>query len=343
MTPNERLATDWWHLIAHEAELAQPGDWLRFDWPLGELVVMNDGGKLLAFDNVCPHRGGRFFDGPSGQGAAICPYHAWRIRDGAVKVAQAARFKACDLERAVLNRFEIERHGPWVFVGVQPAQTLAAQLGDLAEPLLSMGQDIERRADLHAETWDCDWRVAVENALETYHVAPIHGTSLGTLGLKDETWRLHGANSDYTAEVGAARTARGLQAMGRFFEAPNAHAGYRSIHVFPFAMVSSTFGYSAALQTFMPSEGGRETRFTTRMLGARRMAGMEAPADAFLASSARMNRQVFEEDRAICERVSRRYDLDAANRIFADNEGRVAHFADTLRDLAAAPAERHRA
>jgi phenylpropionate dioxygenase-like ring-hydroxylating dioxygenase large terminal subunit len=342
MTPNEALAADWWHLIAHETELATPGDWLRFDWPLGELVVMNDGGALLAFDNVCPHRGGRFFVGASGQGAAICPYHGWRIRDGAVKAAQAARFKPCDLERAVLNRHQVQRFGPWVFAGIAPRQTLEDQLGDLAKALLSMGQDVERRTDLLVETWDCDWRVALENALETYHVAPIHGTSLGTLGLTDESWRLHGANSDYTAQVGAARTARGLQAMGRFFEAPSAHAGYRSIHVFPFAMVSSTFGYSSALQTFMPGETG-DTRFTTRMLGARRTAGMEAPADAFLASSARMNRQVFEEDRAICERVSRRYDLDAPDRIFADNEGRVAHFADTLRSLAAAPAERRRA
>lgn len=343
MSRNEQLAADWWHLVAHEVELGAPGDWARFDWPLGELAVFNDEGALLAFDNVCPHRGGRFFEGAAGRGAAICPYHAWRIRNGQVKAAQAARFKPCDLERATLNRFQVQRLGPWVFVGVRPRQSLADQLGDAAEPLVALGRDMDRRVDLAAETWVCDWRVAVENALESYHVGPIHGASLATLGLKDERWTAAGANCDYIAEVGASRAARGLQAMNRFFEAPNAHAGYRSIHVFPFAMVSSTFGYSAALQTFMPSEDGRDCRFTTRMLGARRTAGMEAPADAFLASSARMNRQVFEEDRAICERVSRRYDLDAPNRIFADNEGRVAHFADTLRGLAAAPAERRRA
>lgn len=339
----QALARNWWHLVAHETELAAPGDWVRLDWPLGELVLMNDGGRLLAFDNVCPHRGGRFFTGSAGNGAAICPYHAWRIRDGAVRVARPDLFKACDLEKATLNTFQIERLGGWLFVGDAPVRSLAAQLDGLAEPLAAMGADVARRFDLLDQPFGCDWRVAAENALESYHVAPIHGSSLGTLGLTDETWDFHGANCDYRARVGASRMAKGLTAMRRFFDVREGFDGYRSLHVFPYAMVSSTFGYSTALQTFFPSVAGGDCRFVSRMLAARVQTGAEPAVEAFLASSARMNRQVFEEDRIICERVSPLYDLDAPDRIFASNEARVERFAATLRALSTdTAADRHR-
>ena len=57
----ETLIRDYWHLVAHRSELANPGDFVRLDWAAGELVLHNDEGEIVAFDNLCPHRGGRFF------------------------------------------------------------------------------------------------------------------------------------------------------------------------------------------------------------------------------------------------------------------------------------------
>ena len=52
--------------------------------------------------------------------------------------------------------------------------------------------------------------------------------------------------------------------------------------------------------------------------------GYEAAVAAFLESSARVNRQIFDEDHAICARVSPHYDLTSPDRVFSPTEDRVA-------------------
>jgi hypothetical protein len=69
-------------------------------------------------------------------------------------------------------------------------------------------------------------------------------------------------------------------------------------------------------------------------LASRHVAGSEALVEPFLASSAEVNRKVFEEDHAICRRVSPHYDSGRPDRIFAQSEDRARHFWQTLRGLA---------
>jgi hypothetical protein len=57
---------------------------------------------------------------------------------------------------------------------------------------------------------------------------------------------------------------------------------------------------------------------------ARCVPATKAAVEAFLDSSARVNRQIFDEDHAICARVSPFYDLTSPDRIFAPGEERVA-------------------
>ena len=56
--------------------------------------------------------------------------------------------------------------------------------------------------------------------------------------------------------------------------------------------------------------------------------------EPFLASTAQVNRRVFDEDHAICRRVSPHYDLTREDRIFARSENRAHHFWRTLHELA---------
>ena len=41
------------------------------------LCLANDGGRLVALDNVCPHRGGPLAEGTLEAGKVLCPWHAW--------------------------------------------------------------------------------------------------------------------------------------------------------------------------------------------------------------------------------------------------------------------------
>jgi nitrite reductase (NADH) small subunit len=45
-----------------------------------EIAIFNLGGRFLATDNRCPHRGGPLCDGIVAGGSVVCPLHAWKVR-----------------------------------------------------------------------------------------------------------------------------------------------------------------------------------------------------------------------------------------------------------------------
>jgi phenylpropionate dioxygenase-like ring-hydroxylating dioxygenase large terminal subunit len=329
VTPlDDRLTRGFWHLVGHRSELAEPGDWLKLDWPLGELTLWNDAGEVIAFDNLCPHRGTRLFVEPAGNGRAVCPYHGWSYREGQMRIPRTADLAACDRERATLNRYQTAWQGDFLFVGVAPETPLAEQLGGLGATLAAIGGDIDGRRDLNAYDYACDWRVAIENALESDHVNLIHPESLAQLALDAGSFGFSGPHSTWTAGLCNGRMVKGLKAMRRLFDTRWDHEGYTNLYVFPFAMLSTTFGYSWSLQTFFPAPVPGMTRFCSRLLAGRAVA--EGMLDGFFESAAAINRQVFAEDAAICARISPAYDLASPNRIFTASEARLRHFQATL-------------
>jgi nitrite reductase (NADH) small subunit len=82
------------------------------------LAVFNLGGRFLAIDNACPHKGGPLSDGIVAGGSVVCPLHAWKIdlRTGAVD--RPAGAGAC------VAAYPTRVDGDVVVVGV-PAQFLA--------------------------------------------------------------------------------------------------------------------------------------------------------------------------------------------------------------------------
>jgi phenylpropionate dioxygenase-like ring-hydroxylating dioxygenase large terminal subunit len=327
------LFRDYWHLLCHRNELPQDGDYLRFDTPIGDLVVFNDGGDIVAFDNLCPHRGARMFAGSDGRQAATCKYHGWSYRAGRIIVPLAAQFAGCDLSTARLNKYAVDWCGDFVFVGVTPRTPLYEQLGGVAGALENISFNIAQRLDLNSYEFDCYWPVAVENALEPYHIGMVHPETLGALELEAGTNEYHGENSIWSAPLGNRRTDKQLRGLKKYFAIDYGYEGYMSIYLFPFTMISSTYGYSYSLQHFFPSGGGREsTRFSSRLLGAH-VAG--EPARALLAplfaSTAAVNRKVFEEDHEVCKLVPKTSWSVAPLAYPSDAEVKIDHFRRSCR------------
>jgi len=61
----------------------------------GEIAIFNLGGKFLAVDNRCPHRGGPLADGIVSGDSVICPLHAWKICLSSGAVKRPAEEQAC--------------------------------------------------------------------------------------------------------------------------------------------------------------------------------------------------------------------------------------------------------
>lgn len=328
---DRHLARSCWHLVAHRSELLADRDYVRLSWVLGDLAVFNDKGSIVAFDNLCPHRGARIFREVGGNAPAVCAYHGWSYRGGRLRIPKPQSYHPCDLAAARLNEMSVAWCGNFLFVAVAPAEELEAQLGGTWPVLEGISRDIDRRRDVNAYAYECPWRVAVENALEPDHVQMVHPETLGQLQLTEARNAYSGRNSVLSAEIGNARTARMLRSMRRLFDIGHQREDYLAVHVFPFAFVTSTFGYSYALQNFMPARDPCRTHFSSRLLTSRLASQAASQAtEAFFASVAEINRQVFAEDHEVCRHVNAEFALDDPARIFSATEDKVRHFRDSV-------------
>lgn len=330
------LWRNYWHLVCHRAELPQQGDFVKLKVLSHEIVIFNDAGDLVAFDNRCPHRGTRMYMTDFGNQAATCAYHGWTHSQGRMIIPNPQQFSACNIAQARLNSWRTEWIGDFLFVGDQPLLAIEDQLGDIRPILEDISFGVAGRVDFDSYTYQCAWQIGIENALEPYHIDLIHPNSLGMLNLEPGVNLFTGKNSIWSAPVGSKRINKQLQALNRYFELDHQFAGYQSLYIFPFAMLSSTYGYSHSLQNFFPSVEKERTHFTSRLLKMAMKPEVDvALLDAFFESTAKVNRQVFQEDHAICQRVPEDSWAPEPPTFSADSEAKLLHFRQSCREAAA--------
>ena len=176
-----------WPSIGSGKDVPEPGDAKPVSFlgiPL--LMVRGRDNTLRVFQNVCRHRGMILVDQPTAlKGVIRCPYHAWCYElDGSLRatphVGGAGNNIHPDIKRDELGLIEV-RSAVWmdtVFVnlsGEAPAfETYAADLIARAEAfggakLYHGGPDSSFKLEL-----ETNWKLAVENYLESYHLPWVH-------------------------------------------------------------------------------------------------------------------------------------------------------------------------
>lgn len=330
---DQSLVRDYWHLLCHRRELPAPGDYLRFATCIGDVVVFNDGNDLVVFDNRCPHRGALIYAGTHGNQAATCSYHGWTYARGQIIVPHRENYSGCDLSKARLSTFPVDWCGDFLFFSVTPRQPLYDQLGEASEILENISFNIDSSADVNQYVYDCYWPLAVENALEPDHISLIHPQTLSKLELEDGENVFLGLNSVWRAPIGNARLRKQLGGLKRFFNIDYGYEGYLSLYLFPFTMLSSTHGYSYSLQSFFPRDASQaSTSFSSRLLLAPTRDEQAASVlSSFFASTAQVNRQVFEEDHDVCKRMPRSSWNTAPLAFASRTEAKIQHFRQSCR------------
>lgn len=146
----------------------------------------------------------------------------------------------------------------------------------------------------------CNWRIAIENALEDVHVAHVHKDSLAKLGLKLREMNRCGKNSWATYTITDERSLKGLRAMARHFEMPFPETYYH-LYCFPDLCISSVGGFTFSRQYYIRSGDDHTTLETELYPG---LVKASAPdLTWFFDRAAAFNKQVFEEDARMCERA----------------------------------------
>lgn len=174
-----------WQLVGHVTDLPNPGS--RIVGTVGRkevVVVRTEDGGIRAHLNTCRHRGTRLVTGPGEEKALRCPYHGWTYHlDGTLVGAPENRTIPC-LDKAKLSLFaaRVEVFCGLIFVNLDAeADPLAPQL-DGVRPLLEryLGGEMEPfgEARIHIDdpefVQESNWKVAVDNYLEGYHVPVAH-------------------------------------------------------------------------------------------------------------------------------------------------------------------------
>ncbi len=165
-----------WTFVGLKRNLRREGDYLTSECGGCPVVVWNIGGEIRAFRNVCLHRHAQICSGAGCAATLRCQYHGWEYdSSGKVsKIPDAASFKGVELESRHLERIRLETLGDLVFVTTDPdIVSLRTSLGELAEELDVFYGDHWVTA-FDEFTLDVNWKVAVENAVESYHVPMVH-------------------------------------------------------------------------------------------------------------------------------------------------------------------------
>ena len=182
----ERIFRRDWVAVCAEAALAEPGDTLGIDIG-GEPVALVRGadGQLRALSNTCRHRGTMLLDrgaGRLGGKRIVCPYHAWSYSDaGEFRGAPYSRGVTIEREAHCLPSFRMEVWMGVVFVCLdEAAPSLGERLAGIEGHLAEFGMEGFSAAApvTEAEVWDANWKLIVENGMESYHLFKVHEKTL---------------------------------------------------------------------------------------------------------------------------------------------------------------------
>jgi len=316
-----------WHCVATRDALRAPGDFVTCEL-LGEpLLVRNCDGDVRAFQNVCAHRHSLLTSLRRGSSPRMkCQYHGWEYdADGkSLRIPDAKSFVPLARGSECLVRYRAETLGQLVFVSLSAdTPSLRDTLGERTCEMLDTAQYVEVAA------WTIEhranWKVVVENALESYHVPIVHTKTFKKLSSGQTCTHTIGP-SFTTLENAAPPTGRLLQTLSELWRRPPRFV-YVHHHAFPNLLVART-DISTLVQTVVPISPTRSRSFAVCFVhesdGARMVPRVLAPAVQLLV--ARFSRQVLDEDNALFPNIQRGLEASRHRGVIGAREERVHAF-----------------
>ncbi len=201
-----------WIFVCAEQELKDVGSYYAFklaDEPV--VIVRGKDSQLHAMSNVCRHRGTILCE--EGMGIStrfVCPYHGWTYDTKGVLIGIPHQGSA-DIDKAehCLPQFRVDTWEGLVFVTLSnDAPSLSKKLAGI-EPYLRKYQSERFQISVPngEEEWSTNWKLAMENAMESYHLFRVHTETLEAVTPTREAFYIEGGR-DWTLTGGKIINAR---------------------------------------------------------------------------------------------------------------------------------------
>jgi phenylpropionate dioxygenase-like ring-hydroxylating dioxygenase large terminal subunit len=184
---NDPVLLNEWHVVARCTDVTESK-------PLGvrllgeDVVVWRQGERLMAWQDLCLHRGTRLSLGSIEDGLLMCPYHGWTYSEEGRCVKMPAHPEQAPSPKARVRTYRVQERYGWIWVS-------------LGDPTRDVATFPEWEDPAHRKIFCGPYRFrasaprAIENFLDVAHFPFVHEGYLGDRG--------HAEISDYEVEVGA--------------------------------------------------------------------------------------------------------------------------------------------
>jgi choline monooxygenase len=178
----ERIWRKTWNFIGSADQIRNNGDYFTLNFAGVPIIVLRDhDGKMRAFANTCRHRGSELLEGKGNCKLIVCPYHSWtydlsgNLR-GTPEMDKTLNFNKADY---ALISIAIDTWGNFLFINFDKnPEPLKKHLGDLPEKLAPYRLENMALARRKSFQMDCNWKLFVENAKESYHIGTVHRATI---------------------------------------------------------------------------------------------------------------------------------------------------------------------
>ncbi len=190
-----------WNFMCHESQIPNEGDYFINYIGEDQVIVVRDGdGRINVLLNTCRHRGNALCRAEQGNTKSfVCSYHGWNyaLNGALIGVPGQKTYYHDQLDRSRLGlakAAQVESYLGFVFATLSAeAPPLADYLGDVGRTGLGMVAahgDVIVLDGIQKNVIDCNWKIAVDNLFDWYHVMYSHA-SAGSSGLMDLSRILH--------------------------------------------------------------------------------------------------------------------------------------------------------
>ncbi len=212
----EQIFARCWNFVAHASQIPNPGDF--FMTYIGEdriIVVRDNDMRPQVLINSCRHRGNAVCRADEGHATSfMCTYHGWTY-DLQGRLVGVPGFKEVyheELDRekwGLIRAAKVDSYGGLIFATMDPdACPLDEFLGDIGRLSIDFFNLPGRGKVIKGvQKWSipCNWKFAVDNVWDWYHVVLTHASSIMATGLQRRAIRPElVALGDYGHAIGGA-------------------------------------------------------------------------------------------------------------------------------------------
>lgn len=200
---NARLWPRVWQMACRIEDIPEVGDYILYDIADISLIVVRSAPDMVkAFFNACLHRGRALRDCDGSAAEFRCPFHGftWALDGTCKKIVNAWDFEHVNKADFALPEAKVALWGGFVFVCPDGCdESLEEFLGPVVDAYETRGWSLAQRIKTaHVQKINrCNWKVALEAFIESFHVTETHASAASYLG---------DANTQYDVWEGVAHT-----------------------------------------------------------------------------------------------------------------------------------------